>query len=71
MNKRFALCIDNSGLAASLIPLKFYEIIPDEPASQDDFVRVIDESGADYLYHKSHFVFIELPAEVEQFLVAD
>ena len=47
-----------------------YEIIPDEQARQDDFVRVIDESGEDYLYHVGHFIFIELPEEVEQVLVA-
>jgi len=70
MKKRFALCIDNKGYEASLIQRKFYETIPDEQARQDDFVRVIDESGEDYLYHLSHFVFIELPEEVEQVLVA-
>jgi hypothetical protein len=70
MKTRFALCIDNKGYEASLIPRKFYEIIPDEQARQDDFVRVIDESGEAYLYHISHFVFIELPEEAEQVLVA-
>ena len=45
MKKQFALCIDNKGYEASLIPRKFYEMIPDEQAQQDDFVRVIDESG--------------------------
>ncbi len=38
-----------------MISGKIYEVIPDEKAEQDDFVRVIDESGEDYLYHKSHF----------------
>jgi len=70
MKKPFALCIDNKGYQASLIPRKFYEVIPDEQARQDDFVRVIDESGEDYLYHESHFVFIELSQEIEQILVA-
>ena len=70
MRKRFALCIDNRGYEASLIPRKIYEAIPDDQAEQDDFVRVIDESGEDYLYHKNHFVFIELPEEVERVLVA-
>lgn len=36
---------------------------------QDDFVRVIDESGEDYLYYKNHFVFVELPEEVVRVLV--
>ena len=67
--KKYALCINNKNYEASLIPRKIYEIIPDERAEKDDFVRIIDESGEDYLYHTSHFVFIQLPAEVEQALV--
>ena len=67
--KRFAVCVDNQEYEASLIPRKIYEIIPDEQAAQDDFIRIIDESGEDYLYHVSHFVFIELPEEVERVLV--
>ncbi len=68
--KKYALCINNKNYEASLIPRKIYEIIPDERAEKDDFVRIIDESGEDYLYHTSHFVFIELPLEVEKALVA-
>ena len=67
--KQYALCINNKDYEASLIPRKIYEIIPDERAEQDDFVRIIDESGEDYLYHNSHFVFLELPVEVERALV--
>ena len=70
MKKRFAVCVDNKGYEASLIPRKIYEIVPDERAEQDDFVRIIDESGEDYLYHVSHFAFLELPEEVERALVA-
>jgi len=70
MRRRFVLCIDNKGYEASLIPRKIYQVIPDEQAEQDDFVRVIDESGEDYLYHMSHFVFVELPVEVERVLAA-
>jgi hypothetical protein len=47
-----------------------YEVIPDEQAEKDDLIRIIDESGEDYLYHTSQFVFIELPIEIEQVLVA-
>jgi len=42
----------------------------DPPARPPRLVRVVDESGEDYLYHVSHFVFIELPEEVERVLVA-
>lgn len=69
MKKRFALCIDNKGYEASLILRKIYESIPDEKAEHDDFIRIIDESGEDYLYHKNHFVFVELPEEVVRGLV--
>ena len=68
--RRFALCIDNTGYKVSLIPKKIYEIIPDEEAAKDDFLRIVDESGEDYLYHTSHFVLVEFPVEVEQVLVA-
>ena len=70
-NKRqFALCIDNKDYEASLIPRKVYQVIPDEIAEQDDLIRVVDESGEDYLYHVNHFVFIELPAEIQEMLMA-
>ena len=70
MHKRFAVCVDNKEYEASLILRKIYEIIPDAQAEQDDLVRILDESGEDYLYHVSHFVFIELPEEVERVLIA-
>ncbi|HZQ06648.1 MAG TPA: hypothetical protein VFD70_08720 [Anaerolineae bacterium] len=54
--KRFTVCVDNKGYKVSLILKKIYEIIPDERAEQDDFVRVIDKSGEDYLYNVSRFV---------------
>ncbi|MDN3514082.1 MAG: hypothetical protein NG747_06750 [Candidatus Brocadia sp.] len=68
--KRFAICIDNTDYEASLIIRKIYEVIPDEKAEKDDFIRVIDESGEDYLYQRSHFILIELPIEVEQALTS-
>jgi hypothetical protein len=68
--KHFVLCIDNTDYEASLITRKVYEVIPDRQAEKDDLIRVIDESGEDYLYHNSHFVFIHLPAEVEKALTA-
>ncbi len=68
--RQFALCIDNTDYEASLILHKVYKIIPDEKAAQDDLLRIVDESGEDYLYHKSHFVLVEFPVEVEQVLSA-
>lgn len=68
--KPFALCIDNGEYKASLIPGKVYRLIPDRRAAKDDFVRIIDESGEDYLYHKSHFVFVDFPASVKKQILA-
>lgn len=68
--RRFALCIDNTDYEVSLIPRKVYEIVPDEEAAKDDLLRIIDESGEDYLYHISRFVLVEFPIEVERVLVA-
>lgn len=62
--KFFARCIDNTEYEASLILGKAYRIIPAPKAVKDDFVRIIDESDEDYLYHKSRFVFVELPKAV-------
>jgi hypothetical protein len=62
--KPFALCVDNTDYKASLILGKVYRVIPDPKAAKDDLVRVVDESGQDYLYHKSHFVFVDFPKTV-------
>ena len=62
--KPFALCVDNSDYKASLIPGKVYRIIPDARAARDYLVRIVDESGEDYLYHKSHFLFVGFPPAV-------
>ncbi len=70
MSKRFAVCIDNTDYLASLIPGKLYEVLPDEDAAKDDFLRVIDESGEDYLYHQSLFMPVELPVKVQRALRA-
>jgi len=62
--KPFALCVDNTDYKASLILGKVYRIIPDPEAAKDDLVRIVDESGEDYLYHKTHFVFVDFPRAI-------
>ena len=62
--KPFALCVDNNDFKASLILGKVYQIIPDPRAARDGLVRIVDESGEDYLYHKSHFVMVDFPKAV-------
>jgi len=58
---RFAICIDNSNYPASLELHKVYRVIPDEDAQKDGDLRIIDESGEDYLYPPDYFVLIDLP----------
>ena len=68
--KHFVICLDNTDYKASLIVRKMYEVVPDPQAEKDDMLRVIDESGEDYLFEASRFISIELPAEVERALIA-
>ena len=68
--KPFALCIDDAGYRASLIPGKVYRIRPDPKAAPDDLVRIVDESGEDYLYHPSRFAFVDFPPAVKKKLRA-
>ena len=68
--KQFALCIDNSDYEASLILGKVYRVLPDARAAQDGLVRIVDESGEDYLYHRNHFVFVDFPPSVKKKILA-
>lgn len=63
---QFAVCINNEGYPASLELRKIYQILPDEKAAKHNLVRVIDESGEDYLYPQSFFVAIKLPQAAEE-----
>ena len=65
---RFAICIDNSEYPASLELHKIYQVLPDDDAAKDGDVRVIDESGEDYLYPTRYFVVIEVPRETARVL---
>jgi hypothetical protein len=60
---QFLLCIDNRAYPASLEARKVYSSVPDAAAAAHGLVRVIDESGEDYLYPASRFVSIEVPGE--------
>ena len=62
---RFAVCVNNAEYPASLELHKIYRILPDADAASDGDVRVVDESGEDYLYPVAYFVPIELPKSVE------
>lgn len=66
---RFVICIRNEG-CEDLEPRKVYRVLPDETAAEDGYIRVIDESGEDYLYPQAYFVAIELPQAVEKALLS-
>ncbi len=57
----FVLCIHNDEYPVSLERRKVYRVIADPQASQKNFVRIIDESGEDYLYPVSYFVPVQIP----------
>jgi len=65
--KIFALCVENKD-CEDLEKRKIYRVIPDEESEREGYLRVIDESGEDYLYPQSYFVLVELPREAQEAL---
>ena len=61
----FAICVENRG-AEDLDIRKVYRVLPDKEAAATGYVRVIDESGDDYLYPADYFVFVELPQKAKR-----
>ncbi len=66
---KFVVCIDNQAYPASLELHKIYRVLPDEDASRDGDLRVVDESGEDYLYPAVCFSPISVPAAVAESLL--
>ncbi len=63
---QFVICVANRGYAASLELRKIYQTLPDKAGSKHHQIRVIDESGEDYLYPEEFFVPVHLPQAVER-----
>ena len=68
LTPRFAICVDNSEYPVSLEIHKIYRVFPDEDAEQDGDLRIIDESGEDYLYPADYFVLVDLPQNTARVL---
>jgi len=66
---RFAICIANTDYPAALEVRKIYQVLPDADAAQHHYLRVIDESGEDYLYPADYFVLIDLPPSTKEALL--
>jgi hypothetical protein len=64
---KYALCVDNKD-CEDLEKRKIYQILHDEEAQSDGYLRVLDESGEDYLYPASYFIFVQLPEEAQEAL---
>ena len=59
--QHFAVCVQNPGYSVSLELRKIYEVLEDNQAGKHGMLRVIDESGEDYLFPKEFFALIQLP----------
>jgi hypothetical protein len=68
--KQFAICLKNDGYEVSLERRKIYQVLPDADAAKHKQVRVVDESGEDYLYPQSFFAPIELPQPIRRAVLA-
>ena len=67
--RQFAVCVDNDGYEASLERNKIYFVVRDKIAEKEGDIRVVDESGEDYLYSADRFVAIDVPAAVKASLL--
>ena len=67
---QFAICVKNEEYPASLQLWKVYRVLPDERGARHNMIRVVDESGEDYLFSATYFVPVELPQAAESALLA-
>jgi hypothetical protein len=63
----YALCVENRD-CEDLEKRKVYQVLLDEEAQKEGYLRVLDESGEDYLYPASYFILLQLPAEAQEAL---
>jgi hypothetical protein len=62
----FVICLSEDKQGDSLTQHKIYQALPDEKAAQHGYLRIIDDSGEDYLYTSGFFKAISLPVEIEE-----
>ena len=65
--KVFALCVENKDYE-DLEKRKIYQVLPDDEATKEGYLRIIDESNEDYLYPESYFILVQLPYEAQEAL---
>ncbi len=64
---KYALCVENKD-CEDLEKRKIYQVLHDEEAKNEGYLRVLDESGEDYLYPTPYFIFVQLPEEAQEAL---
>ena len=69
MNSEFVVCMKNEGYEVSLELHKIYRVLPDEDAATEGDLRIVDESGEDYLYPASYFAPIEVSTVIRKSLL--
>ena len=69
-NPQFVVCLNNDGVQASLEVGKLYQMLPDKDARTEDYLRIIDEDGEDYLYPTDMFHPISVPSTVAETLLS-
>lgn len=62
----FAVCINNAAYPDDLKLRTIYQVLPDESAARSNYLRIVDETGEDYLYPAELFVSIDVPAEAQK-----
>ncbi len=66
LNTKYVICISNDGYEDDLKLRTVYPIWPDDSAARSNYIRIIDETGEDYLYPAAYFVSIEIPHAAER-----
>jgi len=67
-DRQFVLCVKNAG-CKDLEISKIYEVLPDENAAKDEYIRIVDESGEDYLYPSNYFYPVEIARNIRETLL--
>lgn len=71
MNEKYVICIDNKGYPLDLTVRKVYKVIPDPAGEEVHMIRIVDDSGEDYLHDADRFLPIELSAKVQEMFEAE
>ncbi|MCA9919955.1 MAG: hypothetical protein KC445_18490 [Anaerolineales bacterium] len=66
---QFAICVENEAHEDDLKLRMVYRVLPDETAARSSYVRIVDETGEDYLYPAAYFVMIDVPQDAEPALL--